>query len=143
MCTGRLRCGHLSAKCPWRLERSSFTGDSERQVKEGSGNGASLSEGNPEVDSFTGDSEKHVREGSFSKDFETFVVDGSGNRAFFFVGALNGEPNGTLQGWAHPMCLLGWNLYLIYSAVMFNLTGFVAVFLATVLLASICLCLTL
>jgi hypothetical protein len=40
------------------------------------------------VDCFTGDSEKHVREGSYTDDFEKFVIDGSRNGAFLFVGAL-------------------------------------------------------
>jgi hypothetical protein len=111
MCTGRLRCGHLFAKCTWRLERSSFTGDIERQIKKALEMEClclwKLCEGNLEVNSFTGDSEKHVKEGSCSKDFETFVIDGSGNGAFLFVGTLQGEPNGTLQGLAYSLCLLG------------------------------------
>jgi hypothetical protein len=40
------------------------------------------------VDSFTGNSEKHVREGSYTDDFGRFVIDGSRNGAFLFVGAV-------------------------------------------------------
>ena len=40
------------------------------------------------MDSFTGDSEKHVREGSYTDDFGRFIIDGSGNGAFLFVRAL-------------------------------------------------------
>lgn len=42
------------------------------------------------MDPFTGDPEKYVREGSYPDDFEIFVIDGSGNGAFLFVGALRG-----------------------------------------------------
>jgi hypothetical protein len=62
-----------------------FNRDSERYVKEGSGN-AHLSPygsrwGKLEGGSFTGDFERHVKEGS-------------GNGASLFMGALRGEPGG-------------------------------------------------
>jgi hypothetical protein len=87
----------------WR--DSSFTGDSKKYLKEGPGNGASLSsyglhKGNLEGGSFLG-TQRHMprkalehlslyrgwREGSYTEDSKRRVIEGSGKGALLFIGA--------------------------------------------------------
>jgi hypothetical protein len=62
----------------------SFTGDSERYVKEGPGDGL-LSIGAPLGD---------LEGGFFTGDFERQIKEGFGNGASLSVGAVRGEPGG-------------------------------------------------